>query len=59
MPKININTKVQAINVISNIGTELEVDQETLDQWNKALSAWWEVQLQMDKLLQIKARDAV
>ena len=59
MPKININTKIQAINIISNTGTELEVDQETLDQWNQALSIWWEVQIQMDKLLQIKARDAV
>lgn len=52
MAKIHINTKIQAINVISNLGTEVEIDSDTLDRWNNALSEWWRVQLEMDKHIQ-------
>lgn len=59
MPNIKVNTKIQAINLISNTGTELEIDQETLERWNKALAEWWNVQLEMDKLIQGRIKDAV
>lgn len=59
MPNIKVNTKIQAINLISNTGTELEIDQETLERWNKALAEWWNVQLEMDKLIQGRTKDAV
>lgn len=51
MPNIHINTKNDFINVISTHGHAIEVDQETLDRWNKLNSEWWEMQLEMDKLL--------
>lgn len=59
MPNISINTKIQPINLISNLGTQIEVDQETLDKWNKALSDWWNVQLEMDKAIQQKVRNDI
>jgi len=59
MPKISVNTKIEAINLISNKGTELEIDQDTLLRWNNAISEWWKVQLEMDKYLQAKAVDEI
>ncbi len=59
MPKISVNTKIEAINLISNKGTEVEIDQETLERWNNAISEWWKVQLEMDKYLQTKAVDEI
>lgn len=49
MAKIKINQKNDFVNVISSHGIEVEVDAETLARWNKAISQWWEVQLEMDK----------
>lgn len=57
MPKIKVNTKIMPVNVISNLGTELEIEQETLNRWNRALLEWWNVQLEMDKLIQDKSRN--
>lgn len=57
MPKIKVNTKVMPVNNISNLGTDLEIDQETLDRWNQVISDWWKVQLEMDKLIQDKSRN--
>lgn len=57
MPKIKVNTKIMPVNVISNLGTDLEIDQETLNRWNRALLEWWNVQLEMDKLIQNKSRN--
>lgn len=57
MPKIKVNTKVMPVNNISNLGTDLEIDQETLDRWNQVISDWWKIQLEMDKLIQDKSRN--
>lgn len=51
MPKIQINQKQDFINVISTHGYEVEVDVETLARWNQAISEWWKVQLEMDKVV--------
>ena len=51
MPNVNINTQHGFVNVISTHGHPVEVDAETLDRWNTAISKWWEVQLEMDKVV--------
>lgn len=51
MPKIKINQKNDFINVISSHGIEVEIDVDTLARWNNAISKWWEVQLEMDKVI--------
>lgn len=51
MPKIKINQKNDFINVISSHGVEVEIDVDTLARWNDAISKWWEVQLEMDKVI--------
>lgn len=51
MPKIKINQKNDFINVISSHGVEVEIDVDTLARWNSAISKWWEVQLEMDKVI--------
>jgi hypothetical protein len=51
MPNVNINTQHGFVNVISTHGHSVEVDAETLDRWNTAISKWWEVQLEMDKVV--------
>lgn len=48
MPKIHVCEKQEFINVISNLGHEVEVDTETLARWNEAISNWWKAQLEMD-----------
>ena len=59
MPNIKVNTKVMPVNNISNLGTELEISEETLKRWNDAMSKWWEVQLEIDKLIQQKVKDDI
>lgn len=51
MPKIRINQKQELINVISNLGIELEVGAETLERWNHVIGKWWDVQLEIDKYI--------
>lgn len=51
MPKIHINIKNDFINVISNNGYEIEVDEDTLAHWNEVISQWWKVQLEMDSII--------
>lgn len=51
MPRIHINVKNDFINVISNLGHEIEVDQDTLARWNEAIAHWWKVQLEMDSFI--------
>lgn len=51
MPVININQKNDFINVISTHGIQVEVDVDTLARWNDAIGKWWEVQLEMDKVI--------
>ncbi len=48
---IHISQKNEFINVVSNLGYAIEVDTETLAKWNKAISEWWNVQLEMDKYI--------
>lgn len=54
---IHINQKMMLVNVISNLGDEVEVDTETLARWNSVISSWWEVQFEMDKLIKDKIKE--
>ena len=51
MPKIRIVQKNDFLNVISSHGVEVEIDEDTLVRWNSAIAKWWEVQLEMDKVI--------
>lgn len=50
MPKVHIREKLEKVNVISNDGKLIEIDEFTLAKWNKIYSDWWNMQLEMDKL---------
>jgi hypothetical protein len=52
MANIKINQSPLMVNLISNMGTPIEVDEVTLKRWNDVIGEWWKVQLEMDKYLQ-------
>ena len=51
MPNIRLHDKQEYVWAISNLGHPVHIPQEKLDKWNRIYKEWWEMQLEMDKVV--------